>query len=207
MSNTTRRRDRENAIYSALLGLIANGADPAALTVQQIAEAADIGKGTVYEYFPSKDAILRGLTRHCIESELDRVEASAAACRTLEQLVDSIQLYLTDLVHDRAGIYRVLAGALGVPSASSSAAFCVDASCAERLRAMLHDLLSRLRAAGEIDPALPEEYCFYALSAACVSCIVLLMAAGIPGNVPAMPPPVVMQSTRALVWRALCPPQ
>ena len=56
------RRQRETAVYQAVLRLIGNGADITKLRVQEIAAEAGIGKGTVYEYFSSKEEILRGVT-------------------------------------------------------------------------------------------------------------------------------------------------
>ena len=47
------RKERETALYEAALRLIAKGVNPAAMKVQQIADEAGIGKGTVYEYFAS----------------------------------------------------------------------------------------------------------------------------------------------------------
>ena len=44
------RRQRETAVYQAVLRLIGNGADITKLRVQEIAAEAGIGKGTVYEY-------------------------------------------------------------------------------------------------------------------------------------------------------------
>ena len=65
-----RNLQRETAIYQAALGLIAQGASPAAMKVQDIAQAAGIGKGTVYEYFTSKEEILRGMALYCFDSEI-----------------------------------------------------------------------------------------------------------------------------------------
>lgn len=48
------RKERETALYEAALRLIAKGVNPAAMKVQQIADEAGIGKGTVYEYFASR---------------------------------------------------------------------------------------------------------------------------------------------------------
>ena len=41
------RKERETALYEAALRLIAKGVNPAAMKVQQIADEAGIGKGTV----------------------------------------------------------------------------------------------------------------------------------------------------------------
>lgn len=200
MPTEPKRREKEQTLYRAALGLIADGRDWDSLTVQQIAAAADIGKGTVYEYFPSKEAILHGLTAYCIESELDRLEAAAAPCMTLSDLLDALLGYITDLVRDRAGIYRVVAGALGVPRQHEGCR--IDAGPALRLRTLLHGVLDRLRQNGEVDAALEEEYCFYAMMASVVSCIVLLTAVT---GAEAMPPRTVLESTRQLLRRALQP--
>ena len=43
-----RNTQRETAVYQAALRLIAQGASPAGMKVQDIAREAGIGKGTVY---------------------------------------------------------------------------------------------------------------------------------------------------------------
>ena len=70
-----RNLQRETAIYQAALGLIAQGASPAAMKVQDIAQAAGIGKGTVYEYFTSKEEILQGMALYCFDSEIAHIRA------------------------------------------------------------------------------------------------------------------------------------
>ena len=67
------RKERETALYEAALRLIAKGVNPAAMKVQQIADEAGIGKGTVYEYFASKDEILQGMALYCFDTEIARI--------------------------------------------------------------------------------------------------------------------------------------
>ena len=59
---------REEDILKAALAL-SNRDDWQAVTIEQIAQKAEIGKGTVYKHFPSKDAHLRpsggGLSPAC----------------------------------------------------------------------------------------------------------------------------------------------
>ena len=45
------------------------------MKVQQIADEAGIGKGTVYEYFASKEEILHGMALHCFDTEIARFAA------------------------------------------------------------------------------------------------------------------------------------
>ena len=55
-----------------------------------IADAAGIGKGTVYEYFSSKEEILQGLGHYCFEQENARVAERFDRCRTLVDLENEL---------------------------------------------------------------------------------------------------------------------
>ena len=88
---------RKAAVYEAALQLIGQGVSPAALKIQQLADAAGIGKGTVYEYFSSKEEILQGLAEYCFARENERVRAMFADCTTLAGLEERITGYLQEL--------------------------------------------------------------------------------------------------------------
>lgn len=154
---------REHALYAAALHLIEQGCDPKAMKVQQIAEAAGIGKGTVYEYFTSKNEILHGMTLYIFDDELHRLQTRLQGCNTRAGLAAAVRDYLTDLARTRMGVYRIIAG--------SAAGFhlCDDPGKdrrTEALRTLLHDTLQRLQDAGQIDAALDMDYCVYALLSA-----------------------------------------
>ena len=51
-------RAKELAVYKAVLELLDEGTDINLVTVSQVAERAGIGKGTVYEYFASKEEMV-----------------------------------------------------------------------------------------------------------------------------------------------------
>ena len=51
-----------NQILDALQELLENQELPS-ISVSEIAHTAGIGKGSIYYYFPSKDAIMRSLSR------------------------------------------------------------------------------------------------------------------------------------------------
>lgn len=88
------RKERETALYEAALRLIAKGVNPAAMKVQQIADEAGIGKGTVYEYFASKDEILQGMALYCFDTEIARIAVLMEPCTTLQELEDAVMAYL-----------------------------------------------------------------------------------------------------------------
>ena len=156
MSNDA-HESRKAAVYEAALQLIGQGVSPAALKIQQLADAVGIGKGTVYEYFSSKDEILHGLEVYCFCRENVRIRALMADCTTLAGLEDRVLGYLQDIAAERMGSYKMIAETLGTPDCHGGLA-----DCTKELEQILGQLLERLRAAGEIDPALSAEY--YCLS-------------------------------------------
>ena len=104
---------RKAAVYEAALQLIARGVSPAAMTIQQLADTAGIGKGTVYGYFSSKEEILQGMALYCFDSEIAHIRARFAVCETLAGLEDAVIGYLGDLAGHRMGTYKVIADNLG----------------------------------------------------------------------------------------------
>lgn len=71
-----RRAETRARILRAALGLFARQGF-FATTVEQITEAADVGKGTFFNYFPSKEHVLAGFS----EMQLAKVRAVLAAAR------------------------------------------------------------------------------------------------------------------------------
>ena len=82
-------RRREEEILAAALDLFRND-DWQAVTVEQIADAAEIGKGTIYKHFPSKDAMYARLVmdyqRHAIE-KLRRIDPKLDVIQRLRAII------------------------------------------------------------------------------------------------------------------------
>lgn len=134
---------RKAAVYEAALQLIGQGVSPAALKIQQLADAAGIGKGTVYEYFSSKEEILQGLAEYCFARENERVRAMFADCTTLAGLEERITGYLQDIAASRMGSYKMIAETLGMPRRTGAMP-----ACMAELKEIVSELLARLQAAG-----------------------------------------------------------
>lgn len=164
---------REHALYAAALHLIEQGCDPKTMKVQQIAEAAGIGKGTVYEYFSSKSEILYGMTRYIFDDELHRLQTRLQGCTTRAELSAAVRDYLTDLAKTRMGVYHIIAG-------SAAGVRLCDGPCqkerTEALRTLVRGTLQRLQDAGQIDAALDMDYCVYALISAAAGGFLALAA-------------------------------
>lgn len=65
----TERQEKYNLILDALQKLL-EGRNLQSITVSEIAQTAGIGKGSIYYYFPSKDAILEALVERNYEQPL-----------------------------------------------------------------------------------------------------------------------------------------
>ena len=66
--------EKELAIYQGVLRLMREGVDIHALKASDIAAAAGIGKGTLYNYFPSKEAIIISTIRYMMYGYLESVQ-------------------------------------------------------------------------------------------------------------------------------------
>ena len=154
------RKEREIALYEAALRLIARGVNPAAMKVQQIADEAGIGKGTVYEYFASKEEILHGMALHCFDTEIARFAALREPAPPAGAGGGSACL--------PAGSFRQPDGNLSGDCLQCGAAkhprgYGPAPYGAARRAAQNHCCFAAKR---EIDPSLPDHYCDFALLSA-----------------------------------------
>ena len=125
---------------------------------QPLADAAGIGKGTVYEYFSSKEEILQGVARYCFAQENERIAARFDRCRTLVDLENELVAYLQEVATQRMSTYRVLAASFGQ------------------------------QAAGEIDPGLTMDACRTSIFCTVTGgLIALCCSAGSGTSLPALP--------------------
>lgn len=154
------RKERETAVYEAALRLTAKGINPASMKVQQIADEAGIGKGTVYEYFTSKEEILRGMALHCFDTEICRIAEQILPCTTLEEMENAVVAYLEDLSRNRMETYHVFASSIGAPDAADDVEQRI-----QNLKTVIHKTVAVLRQSGEIAD-LPDDYCDLALLSA-----------------------------------------
>lgn len=70
MVESIRYSDKEITIFNGVIDLIKNGDNLYTIKVSDIAKAADIGKGTIYDYFTSKEEAISKSLMYYIENEL-----------------------------------------------------------------------------------------------------------------------------------------
>ena len=67
-------QDKKTAVLEAVISLVMEGKSLEALTVSETAARAGIGKGTVYEYFPSKEAMTAAAVCYYMRRELTALQ-------------------------------------------------------------------------------------------------------------------------------------
>jgi len=86
-----------------------------ATTVEQITEAADVGKGTFFNYFPSKEHALSGFG----EMQVTRVEAALAEARSHREPIRPVLHRLVYALAEEPGRSQALVRSLMVANLSS----------------------------------------------------------------------------------------
>jgi AcrR family transcriptional regulator len=93
-----RRAETREKIFRAALGLIAERG-LGAVTVEDITEAADVGKGTFFNYFPSKEHIFEAFG----EMQVGKIEAMLAEVREGRRSVRDAVVTLPRLLAEEPG--------------------------------------------------------------------------------------------------------
>ncbi|MAY62811.1 MAG: TetR family transcriptional regulator [Rhizobiales bacterium] len=68
-----------DAIFEATIQLLLSGG-LSRLTTTRVAERAGVSVGTMYQYFPHKQALIYGLNARYLEALAERIEAACRAC-------------------------------------------------------------------------------------------------------------------------------
>jgi AcrR family transcriptional regulator len=156
------RRAVRDATLDATAALVAEHGLPS-VTMSQIAEAAGIGRATLYKYFQDIQAILFAWHEREISGHLEQLtEAREEAGNPRERLEAVLEAYAL-ITHESHGHHDAeLAAFLHRDEQVAQAE--------QQLRSMVRDLLTDAAATGDVrDDVTPSElasYCLYALSAA-----------------------------------------
>ncbi|RKH58635.1 TetR/AcrR family transcriptional regulator [Corallococcus aberystwythensis] len=129
------RRNRERLLVAAHAVFSERGADA---SLNDVAKRAEVGIGTLYRHFESREALLAAT---CDEHLLTLAKKSRERSEALPAL-EALRLFLTELVHS-AGLYKGLAASLGIVLKNHTAG--CDATTAEGQR-----LLEAAQREGEV---------------------------------------------------------
>ena len=108
------REERREQIVDAAIALFA-GRDPAAVTFEEIAEAAGVSRALVYNYFGDRHGLVEAMYCRSVE-ELDRrVGAALSATRGLrDALAEAVRVHLS-FATEAPAAYRHAAGEIAFP--------------------------------------------------------------------------------------------
>jgi len=159
---------KEIAVFEAVMRLAGRGADLAAVKVQQIADEAGMGKGTLYEYFTSKDEILQGTASWCIGQEAAEVLQLTGRARTMPELMTLGADYAYGLVSQRMEAYRVIVSILHARPEKDRP--CTDLQPLQQgLTALIRQDYAMAQATGWLADGIEEEYFRHVLFTCMVS--------------------------------------
>ena len=153
------KRAVRDATLDATAALVAEHG-PGSLTMTQIAEAAGVGRATLYKYFADVEAVLaawheRQITRHL--EHLARIRDGSGSPG--ERLTAVLEAYARHSSHDHGDAAAAVLHSGGHV-----------ARARQRLRDFVRDLIAEAAASGELrDDVAPAElaaYCLHALTAA-----------------------------------------
>lgn len=73
MMETIKYSEKEIAIFEGIIDLMREGANPYSIKVSDIAKASNVGKGTIYDYFSSKEEAISKAIIYNINNEIKDV--------------------------------------------------------------------------------------------------------------------------------------
>ena len=149
-----RAQDTVDAILEAAARVLAERGYAAA-TTNRIAERAGVSIGSLYEYFPGKDAILAQLLeRHVEEGARDVLAWLAEAARAplpVRALIDGLLARMLELHERRPTLHRVLFEEAPHPHQTSACVLRVEDALAHGFEAALRAAPGRRSGAGDVE--------------------------------------------------------
>ncbi|MBQ8647818.1 MAG: TetR/AcrR family transcriptional regulator [Oscillospiraceae bacterium] len=96
------------AIFEGIFSLTRQGRDLQTVKVQEIADAAGMGKSSLYEHFKSKEEILRAAAEYCLSRELDQIHEIIARADDFTGMLDGSLDYLLEVMTQRVELYQAI---------------------------------------------------------------------------------------------------
>ncbi|MEP2103597.1 MAG: TetR/AcrR family transcriptional regulator [Parasphingorhabdus sp.] len=146
MPKVVDKEEMRNAILDAAMGVFADKGYHAT-SVSDVAEAAGLGKGTIYIYFKSKDMLTTAIVdRHF--TNISKQIMDKKPCETLDAFLDGLKQAI-DIPAEQVGFYRVFFEIFG-PSFGSDAFTENVARFFNKLGSHYAKQITYLQTAGEI---------------------------------------------------------
>lgn len=99
---------KEKAVFEAVIDLLEEGAAADSMKVSDIARKAGIGKGTVYEYFASKEEIVGKALIYDMENTIEEIENRVQAEKGFWARVRTIFDWIEEKYRNQSSFFRIL---------------------------------------------------------------------------------------------------
>ena len=100
--------EKEINIFNGVLKLARSGEDVRDLTAQKIANAAGVGKATIYDYFSSKEEIIQGALVYSLSMQKQRFAAEMDSTQEFNQRMNIIYNGIIDGVQDTGSAFQLI---------------------------------------------------------------------------------------------------
>ena len=100
--------DKEKRIFESVLRLVDEGVDLSRLKTEDIAKAADMGKGTLYLYFDSKEEIVLRSILYGMHRQLEDIIARVQKEATFHDKVYAAMDFMAEQLRGRDAIVRLV---------------------------------------------------------------------------------------------------
>ena len=100
--------EKEINIFNGVLKLARSGEDVRNLTAQKIANAAGVGKATIYDYFSSKEEIIQGALVYSLSMQKQRFAAEMDSTQDFNQRMNIIYNGIIDGVQDTGSAFQLI---------------------------------------------------------------------------------------------------
>ena len=105
--------EKEKSIFKAIMDLLNQGFGIHELKVSDIAVAAGIGKGTVYEYFTTKGEIIRQAVSYYVYKEYEAFTAIISEEYSFEDMISNLLNHMVDMLKTRFSSLLFMVVSLG----------------------------------------------------------------------------------------------
>ena len=169
--------EKKAAVFRAVLGLLRQGRPLGDLKVSEIAEAAGIGKGTVYEYFPSREELLRDAMQYSRAQGFGELFAAISDAEGFEARWQVIEVTVRQLLECSSVLFSQVPS-IGIPQAALHD-ICGGPQERADTRRMVGEIMSALTSAAVqegLAPRMPEPEYLSMVGEGCISGFLLRCA-------------------------------
>lgn len=152
---------KEKDIFEGVLSLARKGESIYTLKVQQIADAAKIGKSTLYEYFDSREEILAKALLYSMNIEMTQFNQVITANTQFIGMVNSAIDFAHECVLKNSSTFSLLNSAMQEQSMRKMLCSYIPQKdvILQALVGILNQIIIKGRQEGVVDKASDDEYC------------------------------------------------